>query len=195
MSECSVMRQTMPFLLTESLDRDQRELTHQHIENCETCGEEWAAYRETWGVLGDLPQMEVPSRVRDRFLTLDGRRIHYLDWGDESAPPLLLLHGSLLHAHTWDPVARGLADQYRVIAPDWRGHGESDWAKTYSPDDALGDLEALIGTLGLARFALVGNSIGGRFAPVYAATHPDQVTHVVMLQGFVAGSSPPEVGQ
>jgi len=133
--------------------------------------------------------------VRDRFLTLDGRRIHYLDWGDESAPPLLLLHGSLLHAHTWDPVARGLADQYRVIAPDWRGHGESDWAKTYSPDDALGDLEALIGTLGLARFALVGNSIGGRFAPVYAATHPDQVTHVVMLQGFVAGSSPPEVGQ
>jgi len=88
-----------------------------------------------------------------------------------------------------------LADHYRVIAPDWRGHGESDWAPTYSPDDALGDLEAIVGTLGLARFALVGNSIGGRFAPVYAAKHPEQVTHVIMLQGFVAGSSPPEVGQ
>ncbi|HZO27032.1 MAG TPA: alpha/beta hydrolase, partial [Chloroflexota bacterium] len=100
--------------------------------------------------------------VRDRSLTLDGRRIHFLDWGDESTPPILLLHGSFQHAHSWDPVARGLADQYRVVAPDWRGHGESDWAPTYSPDDALGDLEALDGTLALTRFALVGNSIGGR---------------------------------
>jgi esterase len=131
--------------------------------------------------------------VHDQTITLNGLRLHYRDWGDASAPPLLLLHGSFQHAHAWDPVARGLADRYRVVALDWRGHGESDWAPTYSPGDALGDLVALVGMLGLARFALVGNSIGGRFAAVYAAQHPDQVTHVVMLQGFVAGSSPPEV--
>jgi pimeloyl-ACP methyl ester carboxylesterase len=131
--------------------------------------------------------------VHDQTITLNSWRLHYRDWGDASAPPLLLLHGSFQHAHAWDPVARGLADRYRVVALDWRGHGESDWAPTYSPEDALGDLVALVGMLGLARFALAGNSIGGRFAAVYAAQHPDQVTHVVMLQGFVAGSSPPEV--
>jgi esterase len=141
-----------------------------------------------------MPVADNTVPVRDAFLTLDGRRIHYRDWGDVSAPPLLLLHGSFQHAHTWDPIARGLADRYRVVAPDWRGHGESDWTPTYSPEKALGDLEALVGLLGLARFALIGNSIGGRFAVVYAARHPEQVTHVVMLQGFVAGPSPPEVG-
>jgi esterase len=96
----------------------------------------------------------------DQIITLNGLRSHYRDWGDASAPPLLLLHGSFQHAHTWDPVARGLADQYRVVALDWRGHGESDWAPTYSPEDALGDLVALVGMLGLARFALVGNKLG-----------------------------------
>jgi pimeloyl-ACP methyl ester carboxylesterase len=134
-----------------------------------------------------------PVPVRDRFLTVDGRRIHYRDWGDASAPPLLLLHGSFQHAHTWDPVARGLADQYRVVAPDWRGHGESDWASEYSADLAIGDLEALVTTLGLAHFPVAGNSIGGRLACVYAAHHPDQVERLVLLQGFVAGQSPPDV--
>ncbi|HVS30193.1 MAG TPA: HEAT repeat domain-containing protein [Thermoanaerobaculia bacterium] len=66
------MRQSMPFLLTESLDRDQREQTHQHIESCAVCGSEWAAYRDTWGVLGELPKVEVPARVRDRFLVAIG---------------------------------------------------------------------------------------------------------------------------
>jgi hypothetical protein len=69
MSECSLMRETMPFLLTESIDRNQRELTHQHIESCAECGAEWDAYRETWGVLGELPEVEVPARVRSRFLS------------------------------------------------------------------------------------------------------------------------------
>lgn len=68
MSECGVMRETMPFLLTESLDGGPRELAHQHIENCEACGAEWASYRETWGLLGELPEVDVPARVRARFL-------------------------------------------------------------------------------------------------------------------------------
>jgi pimeloyl-ACP methyl ester carboxylesterase len=146
-------------------------------------------------VIGEaiMPVADSGVPVRDHFVTLDGPRIHYRDWGDASAPPLLLLHGSFQHAHTWDPVARGFADRYRVVAPDWRGDGESDWAPTYSPEEALGDLKALVWLLGLSRFAVVGSSIGGRFAVVYAARHPEQVTHVVMLQGFVAGTPPPEV--
>ena len=69
MSECSgALRENMPLLLTESLDPARRELTHQHIESCEVCGEEWAAYKETWSVMADLPEVEVPARVKAAFL-------------------------------------------------------------------------------------------------------------------------------
>ena len=68
MGECSAMRESMPFLLTESLDAAGRELAHQHIESCAECGEEWHAMKETWALMEGLPIVEVPSRVRDRFL-------------------------------------------------------------------------------------------------------------------------------
>lgn len=68
MAECSAMREHMPLLLTESLDRDRRELTHQHIESCPGCSAEWAACQDTWRVMGELRELEVPARVKDRFL-------------------------------------------------------------------------------------------------------------------------------
>lgn len=68
MSECDVMRESMPLLLTESLDSARRELTHQHIEGCEACTAEWLAFNETWRLMGDLPEVDVPARVKQRFL-------------------------------------------------------------------------------------------------------------------------------
>lgn len=68
MAECSAMRENMPLLLTESLERDRRELTHQHIESCSACSAEWAAAQDTWRLMGELPELEVPARVKDRFL-------------------------------------------------------------------------------------------------------------------------------
>ncbi|HET8798158.1 MAG TPA: HEAT repeat domain-containing protein [Thermoanaerobaculia bacterium] len=62
----------MPFLLTESLDPVRREHTHQHIESCAACGAEWESYKETWSVLGDLPEVEVPARVKAQFLAAAG---------------------------------------------------------------------------------------------------------------------------
>jgi hypothetical protein len=62
----------MPLLLTESLDSAQRELTHQHIETCEVCGDEWSATKETWAMLAELPEVEVPARVKARFLAAAG---------------------------------------------------------------------------------------------------------------------------
>src|SRR5688572_15177006 len=72
MSECSAVTERMPLLLTESLDATRRELTHQHIESCDLCGAEWSAYKQTWLVMGDLPEMEVPARVKARFLSAAG---------------------------------------------------------------------------------------------------------------------------
>ena len=68
MSQCDVMRETMPLLLTESLDPAQRELTHQHIETCSICAGEWSAIKETWQILETLPALEAPARVKQGFL-------------------------------------------------------------------------------------------------------------------------------
>jgi anti-sigma factor RsiW len=62
------MRENMPLLLTESLDPATRELTHQHIETCPMCVAEWSAYKETWSILDTLPELDVPARVKQRFL-------------------------------------------------------------------------------------------------------------------------------
>jgi hypothetical protein len=68
MPECDVMKESMPLLLTESLDPAQRERTHQHIEGCAACTEEWLAYQETWSLLTELPEVDVPARVKSAFL-------------------------------------------------------------------------------------------------------------------------------
>ena len=72
MSDCGALRESMPLLLTESLDPVRRELTHQHIESCDACSGVWAAYRETWRVMDDLPQVAVPARAKARFLEAAG---------------------------------------------------------------------------------------------------------------------------
>jgi hypothetical protein len=72
MSECSAVTERMPLLLTEALDPVRRELTHQHIETCDLCGVEWSAYKDTWLALGALPEVEVPARVKARFLIAAG---------------------------------------------------------------------------------------------------------------------------
>lgn len=72
MSECSALRESMPLLLTESLDSVRRELSHQHIETCAACGAEYDAYKETWTILGDLPEVEVPARVKAKFMIAAG---------------------------------------------------------------------------------------------------------------------------
>src|ERR1043166_587990 len=68
MSDCTLMRESMPLLLTESLDPVRRENAHQHIEHCAACGEEWAGFRETWSLLETLPEVDVPPRVKQQFM-------------------------------------------------------------------------------------------------------------------------------
>ena len=68
MVDCDTLRPNLPLLLTESLDADSRERTHQHIERCAACSAEWNELRETWQILAALPVVEVPGRARSRFL-------------------------------------------------------------------------------------------------------------------------------
>ena len=115
------------------------------------------------------------------FVTLGGLRFHYLDWGPAAAPPLVLLHGVTLNAHSWDAAAPALRERYRVLALDQRGHGESEWAADYGTDAMVADVEAFRRALRLERVALLGHSMGGRIAYEYAAAHPDAVERLVIV--------------
>lgn len=81
-----------------------------------------------------------------------GLRLHYLDWGNPDAPPLLLVHGNRDHCHNWDWVAQRLRDRFHIIAPDFRGHGDSSHVVGggYSHSGYLYDLAQLIHQQGLA---------------------------------------------
>ena len=130
--------------------------------------------------------------VKDRTVTLDGLPFHYRDWGDPAGPPVVLLHAYLQHARTWDTIASGLADRFRVLALDLRGHGESAWASDYHELRLVGDLAGFVDALGLDRFSMIGFSIGGNAAGSYAALYPDRVERAVLLECFTAGDEPGE---
>ena len=112
-------------------------------------------------------------------------RLHYLDWGNPSAPPLLLLHGSRDHAHNWDWVARRLQDRYHVVAPDFRGHGDSQWTlgSMYTPSEIAYDVAQLVHQQQLAPVRIVGHSLGGIVSLRYAGTFPELVDRVVVVDG------------
>jgi pimeloyl-ACP methyl ester carboxylesterase len=118
----------------------------------------------------------------DRFATVNGLRLHYLEWGAAAKPPLILLHGIARHAHTFDHLAKDLARDYHVIALDMRGHGDSAWSPegAYLVEDYVKDLEGLVAELGLKRLTLHGNSTGGRVVQVFAGLHPDRVERLVV---------------
>ena len=118
-----------------------------------------------------------------RFVTVNGLRIHYLEWGKPDGRPLILLHGIARHARTFEHLAPHFAAAYRVIAVDMRGHGESAWDPKgeYLVEDYYRDVEALTAHLGVTRdIVLWGNSTGGRVAQVYAGLHPERVAAVIV---------------
>jgi pimeloyl-ACP methyl ester carboxylesterase len=117
----------------------------------------------------------------DRRATVRGIDFHYLEWGDDAAPPVVLLHGLTGHAHTWDHMAPALAARYHVLAPDQRGHGDTGHTGTYATRDFVADLEALTGLWGLDRFVLFGLSMGGHNAMAYAAAHPERVSRLIVI--------------
>jgi pimeloyl-ACP methyl ester carboxylesterase len=120
-----------------------------------------------------------------RTYVSQGLRLHYTDWGNESAPPLILVHGGLDQSRSWDAMARALRARFHVIAPDLRGHGDSDWAtgSSYSPSDHVYDLTCLIKSAGLEQVAIVSHSMGGMVSLTYAGAFPEKVSRLAVLDG------------
>ncbi len=127
--------------------------------------------------------MPAPPFGQDKFITINGLALHYVEWGSPDQPSLVLLHGFQSNAHTWDTFSRAMADTYHVIALDQRGHGDTDWAPdgNYTPEAFIQDIVGFIDALHLAPTRLVGHSMGGRHAAMVAADYPDSVTKVVIV--------------
>lgn len=123
---------------------------------------------------------------RSRFYYSQRLKLHYLVWGDEASPPLILIHGTRDHARSWDRTARALASRYCVFAPDLRGHGDSAWAigGDYSIIDYALDLHALGEAIGREPYTVIGHSLGGGVALQYAGTFPEKVTRLVTIEGL-----------
>lgn len=117
-------------------------------------------------------------------------KLHYNDWGNDDAPPLLLIHGGRDHSRSWDWVAERLRDDYHVIAPDLRGHGDSAWSPdgNYSSEMFVYDLAQLVHQLDLAPVTLVAHSLGGNIALRYTGLFPENVEKLVAIEGL--GPSP-----
>ena len=126
MSDCDLTRESMPLLLTESLDAEQRELTHQHIEGCSTCSDEWLGYRETWTFLGSLPEVEPRPELKARFLTSIGQtarvapvvpfRPRYMRWLAQAAAVVIIAGGSYFAGHYRAPI-RIASEPATIAAP------------------------------------------------------------------------------
>jgi pimeloyl-ACP methyl ester carboxylesterase len=112
----------------------------------------------------------------------DGLSIHLLEWSEEGVP-LLLLHGFGNEAHIWDEFAPLVAPHYRTIAVDLRGHGDSahDPERRYDYQSHVRDLEAVTVALGIDRLVLVGHSLGGRISTLFAASHPERMAGLVLV--------------
>lgn len=130
--------------------------------------------------------MSTHPEPRSLFVDLGGTKRHLVEWGRPDAPVLVLQHGMRDHARSWDCVASYFADRYRVIAPDLRGHGDSDWSHegAYSLFDYVIDLRRIVVALELDSFHLVGHSLGGHISLRYAAAFPETVRALSIIEGI-----------
>jgi pimeloyl-ACP methyl ester carboxylesterase len=124
---------------------------------------------------------------RSEFLAVRGLQYHVMHWGRESAPALFMLHGWMDVAASFQFLVDALRGDWHVIAPDWRGFGRSDKTRSdaYSFPDYLADLDALLTHYSpLAPVHLVGHSMGGHIAALYAGIRAPRVARLVNIEGF-----------
>jgi pimeloyl-ACP methyl ester carboxylesterase len=124
---------------------------------------------------------------RSRFVAVRGLRYHLREWGEPGAPRLVLLHGWMDVSASFQFVVDAFERRWHVVAPDWRGFGLSEQGPgdCYWFPDYLGDLEAILDELAPDEPAtLVGHSMGGNVALLYAGVRPARVRLAVNLEGF-----------
>ncbi|MES2171084.1 MAG: alpha/beta hydrolase [Actinomycetota bacterium] len=134
--------------------------------------------------------MGAAAQPRSTFVEVAGLRHHVIEWGDPEAVPLLMLHGFTSSTTTaWGESAPRLANRFRVVGIDLRGHGESDWAPDadYTLRAYSDDIESVLDRMDLEPQFVVGHSLGGRIAVLHAARHPGAVRRLILVDARMRG--------
>ena len=139
-----------------------------------------------WAYAPSLPPETLIARYtndRSRFVDVGGVRAHVREDGNPDGIPLVLIHGAMGSLHMWDGWVRALGDKARLFTVDLPGHGLTGaWPRDEYTIEAYADfVEVLVDTLGLERFALAGHSMGGAVAWTFAATRPDRVSQLILV--------------
>lgn len=131
----------------------------------------------------------------DEHVELGGRRVHYLAWGAPGRRGLVFVHGGGANAHWWTHVAAHFADEFRVVALDLSGHGDSDHRDAYRFEDWTDEVIAVADAAGIVgRPVVVGHSMGGFVTIATAALHPNRLTGVIICDSPVTEPDP-EIGE
>lgn len=145
----------------------------------------------------DIPRATLEAKYAtppSQFTVLpDGARVHYRIRGAADAPTLVLLHGSNASLFTWEPWSKTLSDHFRVVSLDLPGHGLTGAVPNhdYSGKGMTNFVAEFVDKIGLRKFALAGNSMGGGIAARFAETHPDRVTALILVD---AAGMPSKMG-
>lgn len=132
----------------------------------------------------------------DHFVDINGMKFHYVTWGDPSLPVLICLHGLRGYARTFDMIAHRMQDRFYVVALDQRGRGDTDWDpdRNYYTDQYVSDLEGFLDTLDFKRVHLLGHSMGGANALMYAGRHPERVASLILEDSGPGAANPGSAG-
>jgi pimeloyl-ACP methyl ester carboxylesterase len=136
--------------------------------------------------MANLARLDCMPHSYSEFISLRQRKLHLRHWGPATAPLLLLLHGWMDSSATFQFMVDALQHDWHVIAPDWRGFGDSQWNdQGYHSPDYLADLDALLEHLSPSESVrLVGHSMGAMVAGLYAGIRPERIKSLVLIEGF-----------
>jgi len=128
--------------------------------------------------MAPVPSGRLQQSGRDGFAEVNGNRIHFVEWGSSNCPPLLLLHGFAMHAHVWGSFAPAMSSNWWIVAMDFRGHGDSDWAPDHQYDrlTLASDVAEFSATQFDSPPVIVGHSMGGAVALLVATRWGGLVT-------------------
>ncbi len=113
-------------------------------------------------------------------------RLHYVDWGNDEAEPILMVHGGRDHCRNWDWLARELREDYHIVAPDLRGHGDSEWSigGTYGTLEFVCDIAQLVDQKHLKPVTIIAHSMGGGVSLAYAGIYPEAIKQMIVIEGM-----------
>ena len=119
-------------------------------------------------------------------------RLHYLEWNPQASRTIVLLHGNSANAWWWEPLSRAIAPEYRLLALDQRGHGDSEWTRpvAYSPANYVSDIERFVQHIApnAEKPVVVGHSMGGLNVLAFARKHPESMRGVMAIDVAVTSS-------